>query len=82
MLVKQEMNAINFKFWSGGKDTVDELTLEELEQVWSYLEEAYEGEMDATAINDFFWFERDYIAEMLGFENFDAIMDRNRNKNS
>lgn len=79
MLVKKEMSAENFEFWSGGKDTIDELTFEEMEIVWNYLEEAYEGEMDATAINDFFWFERDFIAELLGFENFDEIMERNKN---
>ena len=79
MLVKKEMSAENFEFWSGGKDTIDELTFEEMEIVWNYLEEAYEGEMDETAINDFFWFERDFIAELLGFENFDEIMERNKN---
>ena len=79
MLVKKEMNAYDFEFWSGGKDTVEELTFGEVEMIWNYLEETYDGEMDETAINDFFWFERDFIAELLGFENFDEIMNRNRN---
>lgn len=78
MLVKKEVDAMNFEFWSGGEDTVVELTLDELETVWNYLEETYEGEMEETQINDFFWFERDFIAEMLGYENFDEIMENNR----
>lgn len=77
MLVKKEMNVYNFEFWSGGADTVEELTSEELETVWNYLEETNEDGMDETAINNFFWFERDFIAELLGFNNFDEIMERN-----
>ena len=78
MLVKKEMSVYNFAFWSGGKDTVEELTFAEILTIWDYLEET-NGEMDETEINDFFWFERDYIAELLGFENFDEIMQRNKN---
>lgn len=78
MLVKKEVDAMNFEFWSGGEDTVVELTLDELETVWNYLEETYEGEMEETQINDFFWFEREFIAEMLGYESFDEIMENNR----
>lgn len=79
MLVKKEVEAMNFDFWSGGQDTVDELTIEELETIWEYLENTYEEGMDETQINDFFWFERDFIAELLGYEDFDEIMERNKN---
>ena len=78
MLVKKEMNAYDFEFWSGGEDTVEELTLGELERVWNYLEEVYDGEMEKTQINDFFWFEREFIAELLGFNSFDEILIRNQ----
>ena len=34
--------------------------------------------MTETELNDFFWFKRDTIAEWLGYENFDEIMERNK----
>lgn len=31
-----------------------------------------------TDVNDFFWFERDEIAQLLGYNDFDEIMERNK----
>lgn len=77
MLVKKEMNCYEFEFWSGGKSTVEDLTEKELEKIWDYLEEEHE-EMDEDDINNFFWFERDFIAYLLGYEDYDEILMRNR----
>lgn len=64
-----------FKFWSGGKDTADALTYEQIDRIESMMEdcEPAEGWSD-TAINDFFWFERDTIAEWLGYRNAEAML--------
>lgn len=64
----------NFNFWSGAKDTADALTLEQIDTIENYMEdiEPAEGWSD-TAINDFFWFERDTIAEWLGFSSWEAL---------
>lgn len=57
----------NFKFWSGGKDTADDLTCEQIDLIEEYLEEIYPDGCSDTDINDFFWFERDFIYnEILG----------------
>ena len=78
---------IKDKLWSGAKDTVEELTNDEFEQVMSILEDYYwedyyctDGSPTMTQINDFLWFERDTIAEWLGYKDFDAIMNRNNNE--
>lgn len=65
-----EDNLCNFNFWSGGKDRAELLSIEQLDQVESMLEECEpeEGWTD-TAINDFFWFEFDTICEWLGYAN-------------
>lgn len=76
MKIYREIPLSEFEFWSGGKDTVEELTEEELEQIEQILEEIYPEGMDETEVNDFFWFERELIAEWLGFKNFDEIMER------
>jgi iron-sulfur cluster repair protein YtfE (RIC family) len=76
MKIYREIPLTEFEFWCGGKDTVEELTEEELNQIEEILEEIYPEGMDETEVNDFFWFERELIAEWLGYKNFDEIMER------
>ena len=63
-----------FEFWSGAKERTDNLTIEQLNRLDDLLSEAMEwNETDNipsdTTINDLFWFEDDYIAQLLGFKN-------------
>ena len=76
MKIYKEQSLSDVEFWSGAKDTVKYLTDEELDQIEEILEELYPGGIDETEINDFFWFEDDLIAEWLGYEDFEAIMNR------
>lgn len=76
MKVYTETSLRDFEFWSGAKDRVKYLTDRELEQIEAVLEEIYPDGMDETLVNDIFWFEEDWIAEMLGYEDFEAIMRR------
>ena len=76
MKVYKEVNAYNFDFWSGAKDTVKYLTDEEVNMIFEMLEELYPEGMDETGVNDLFWFEDDTIAEWLGYRSFEEIMDR------
>jgi hypothetical protein len=38
------------------------------------IEEIFGGECSDTELNDFFWFERDTIAEWLGYEDYDELI--------
>lgn len=76
MIIKTETTLKNFDFWSGAKDTVKYLTESELETIESYLEELYPEGMTDTELNDFMWFDDDTIAEWLGYNDFDEIMNR------
>ena len=76
MTIKTEITLKNFEFWSGAKDTVKYLTESELDTIESYLEELYPEGMTDTELNDFMWFEDDTIAEWLGYNDFDEIMNR------
>ena len=65
----------NFEAWSGGKDTLD--TLREKGDVDSveclideYISASEDGWSDGD-INDFLWFERDTIAQHLGYSDWD-----------
>lgn len=74
MKIYTEKSLRDLEFWSGAKDTVKYLTPNELDQIESILEECYPDGMDETAINDFFWFEEDTIAEWLGYNSFEDII--------
>ena len=75
MRYQAEESIHNFQFWSGAKDTIAELTYDEMDSLEQLIEEIFYGELPTdTQINDFVWFERDVIAEHLGYEDFDALM--------
>ena len=78
MKVYREISLSEFKFWAGGKDTVEDLTNSELEQIEQILEHIYPEGLSEGELNDIFWFERDLIAEWLGYENFEEIMGRDK----
>ena len=73
MEYKVETSLYDFPAWQGGKDTLD--TLIERDD-WQAVEELIETvffDQDATDedINDFLWFERDTIAQHLGYSNWE-----------
>ena len=64
----------NFDFWSGARDTVNDLTYDDFDILEPIIEDMFMGECSDTDLNDFFWFERDTIAEWLGYEDYDELM--------
>lgn len=80
MTVNFELDEYNIynELWSGGRDTLDDLTVKEVAEVLQYLEDAFCGEISLTDINNFFWFERDTIASLLGYDDYDELMARDK----
>ena len=74
MKIYTEDSIRNFNFWSGAIDTIDDLTWDDFDILEPIIEEMFEGECSDTDLNDFFWFERDTIAEWLGYEDYDELM--------
>jgi hypothetical protein len=61
----------DFHAWAGGKDTLDVLIDKGVcDEVEEFIEQCFSHPTD-TDINDFLWFERDQIAEHLGYEDWD-----------
>ena len=61
----------NFPAWSGGKDTLDTLIDKGVcEEVEDFIEQCFTHPTN-TDINDFLWFERDQIAQYLGYEDWE-----------
>lgn len=75
MRIVTETSLRYFDFWSGAKDTAECLTLGQLDTIEAILEECYPEGMTDTQINDFFWFEKDTIAEWLGFSSWESLLN-------
>lgn len=73
MKIYTEQNLRDFEFWSGAKQTAELLTDEELDTIESMLEDIYPDGMSETQVNDIFWFEDEFIAECLGYEDFETL---------
>lgn len=72
----------NFGFWSGAKERTDNLTIDQLDRLDYLLPDAMGwNETDNTPsdseINDLFWFEEDFIAQLLGFDSWEALERHN-----
>ncbi len=81
MKVISEIPLRDFKFWSGGADRANNCSVEELDSIEEFLEEIEPEETwTDTAINDFFWFEFDILAQHLGYKD-EADFDRQHDPN-
>lgn len=61
--------------WSGAIDTLNDIERADLEdEFMSFLEDVFYGETPTeTEVNDFIWFEREYIYESLGLDEDGAL---------
>lgn len=66
MKIYDDISLRNFQFWSGGKESADNFTFEQLDQIEAILEAEYPDGMSSTEVNDLFWFEADTIREWVG----------------
>lgn len=77
MTIHTETALHNFAFWSGAKDRAESLTWDELDTIERELEELYPEGMTDTELNDLFWFDFDFVVQILGYED-EEDFDRKR----
>ena len=80
MKIYTEQSLKDFEFWSGARDRAKYLTDDQFDTIESILEDAYPDGMTDTEINDFFWFEEDTIADWLGYNSFEELMEESNNE--
>ena len=68
-----EKTLSQFEFWSGAKERTDHLTTDQLDRLDGLLPEILGENPTDAAINDLFWFEEDFIAQLLGFDSWEAL---------
>lgn len=73
MQYKVEQSLKEFTPWSGGSQTWSVLyDKDDLEATEMLIEEMFGEEIPTvTEINDFLWFERDFIAQNLGYKDWE-----------
>lgn len=78
MKIYEEKSLEDFQFWSGAKYTAEILTPEQFFALESMFEnDLFINGVEDTNLNDIFWFERDAIAEWLGFSDWEALERHN-----
>lgn len=77
MKIVEYINLADFDFWAGAVDTAKYLTEEDFEKIEYFLRDTVpEGNpLTRTEVNDFFWFEEDTIAKLLGYDTFEALIE-------
>lgn len=70
-----ETSLENFEAWSGGADTLNTLIEKDLCERLEYIIEndIFPDGCTDTELNDFLWFEDDFIAELLGYKNWEDL---------
>ena len=79
MIYYVEESLSNFQFWSGALQRTQYLDEEDFDIIEDVLESDGHDYSD-TEINDLFWFDENFIAQILGYDTFDdLIKDREEN---
>lgn len=73
MKIYEEKSLSNFEFWSGAKDRTCWLTDRDFDIIENTFEELYPDGMEDTQINDMFWFDEDWVAEILGYSDWEEL---------
>lgn len=73
MTIRTETNLKYFNFWSGAADRAGLLTFKELDTIENELENIYPDGLTDTELNDLFWFDFDFICELIGTTEDDVF---------
>jgi hypothetical protein len=80
IISKKEIDRVDLRnmVWEGAADTVEDLSNEELDTIISILDDCYPHGLEDVELNDIFWFDREWIAEQLGFDSYEEILERRK----
>ena len=67
----QEFNVGTFHFWSGAKDTIEYVKkAKKMDELQTLIEDYFADQTPTkTQVNDFVWFQKDFIFEQLEISN-------------
>ena len=84
MVYSKEFSVDTFPFWSGAKDTFEDVCKADKTYELQFLIEEMFADSETppteTDINDFVWFERDYIYSQLGLDENGKPLDEDEDE--
>ena len=84
MVYSKEFSVDAFPFWSGAKDTIKDVqTASKADELQLLIEEMFadnETPPTETEINDFVWFEREFIYDQLGLDENGELHDEDEDE--
>lgn len=77
MKIYAEISLSEFDFWGPAKEVVSYLTNEELKYIEQTLEDMNDDKTmwDKTELNDLFAYRKDVIASILGYDDFEQLIE-------
>ena len=79
MYIKYYIDFSDFEGWSGGRETLDHLTYEEKsilgQRIVQDFDVSEDSPIDKTWLNDLLWFDREYVANVLGYDSEDEFVE-------
>ena len=84
MVYSKEFSVDTFPFWSGARDTFEDVCkADKMYELQFLIEEMFadnETPPTETEINDFVWFERDFIYKQLGLDENGKPLDEDEDE--
>lgn len=71
MIIKDNLDILDFTPWCGGKVNYELLTENELVMLDEIITELYPDGISETGVNDILWFDEELIAEIAGYLTYD-----------
>ena len=79
-IIREIDGLLDFEPWSYAVSRYETLTHKQLEQLDAELEQLYPDGMTDTQVNDILWHDSDWVAELLGFRNWEHLERANQGK--
>lgn len=73
MIIKNDTDIMDFAFWCVDDEFLDLLNSNDFRAIENEFEYLYPNGIDATELNDIFRFEQDYIAQILGYVDYEDL---------
>ena len=73
MKIYSDTSIKDFDFWQGGYDVASAFTDDEMDAIETELEIEYPDGISETELNDLFWHDPDYVANLAGYSCFENV---------
>lgn len=73
MIITNNTDIMDFAFWCVDDEFLDLLDSRDFRTIENEFEYLYPNGIDATELNDMFRFEQDYIAQILGYVDYEDL---------